>query len=181
MLEALGMPLPGESLLIVSAILAGRGEISFAALFAGGWAGAIAGDNIGYFVGRMLGRNLLTRYGGKIGLSAERLTRIEAIFMRHGAATVAIAPFVNVLRQLNGVVAGTMKLPWWKFVTFNALGSALWVGAWSAVGDYLGKHGTDLANPMRDVGTLGMLVAIAVVIAIAVVVYRKRHLAKPVP
>ena len=172
--ESLGLPLPGESLLIVSAILAGRGEISFAGLFVAGCAGSILGDNTGYLVGWMLGRRLLTRYGGKVGLSAERIERIEAVFVRYGAATVAFAPFVNVLRQLNGIVAGTLKMSWWKFLLFNALGSALWVGVWCVVGHYLGKHGTDIADPMRDSGTLAAIVAMAALIAIAVYVYRKR-------
>ncbi len=181
LLESFGMPLPGESLLIIKAKLAGRGENSFAALFVGGCAGAIVGDNIGYFIGGMLGRTLLLRYGGKIGLTAERLAKIEAVFARHGAATVAIAPFVNVLRQLNGVVAGTMKLPWWKFATFNALGSALWVAVWTTIGAWLGKHGKDLAEPMRDLGSLGAAIAIAAVISIAVYIYRKRARAIPQP
>ena len=173
--ESLGMPLPGESLLVVSAVLAGRGEISFIGLFVAGCAGAVVGDNIGYIVGRMLGRRLLSRYGGKIGLSAERLDKIEAVFVHYGAATVAFAPFVNVLRQLNGVVAGILKMAWWKFLVFNALGSALWVGVWCVVGDYLGKHGNDVAVPMRDWGTLAAIVPIAALIAIAAYLYRRRN------
>jgi membrane protein DedA with SNARE-associated domain len=87
--ESLGLPLPGESLLIVAAILAGRGDISFSGLFFAAWAGAVIGDNIGYVIGRMLGRNLLRRYGRKIGLTAERLNKVEVAFAYYGPLTSA--------------------------------------------------------------------------------------------
>ena len=144
-LELLGIPLPGESLLIVAASLAGRGDISIVSLLLSAWAGAVLGDNIGYIVGRMLGRNLLLRYGEKIGLNTKRLRRMEAIFARYGSLTVGVARFFNVLRQLNGVVAGTLKMDWRKFLLFNALGGALWVSVWTMAGLYLSLHGVDIA------------------------------------
>src|ERR1039458_5882519 len=82
--ESLGIPLPGESLLIVAAILAGRGDISFPGLLVAAWAGAVLGDNIGYLIGRILGHRLVWRYGRKIGLTAERLRKVEAVFVRYG-------------------------------------------------------------------------------------------------
>ena len=82
-LELFGAPLPGESLLIVAAILAGRGELSFPALLFSAWAGAVTGDNIGYLIGRRLGHKLLSRYGGMVGLKSDRLRKVEAIFARY--------------------------------------------------------------------------------------------------
>jgi membrane protein DedA with SNARE-associated domain len=78
--ESFGLPLPGESLLVVAAILASRGEISFPSLFFSAWAGAVLGDNVGYLAGRMLGHKIIWRYGAKIGLNAERLQKVEAAF-----------------------------------------------------------------------------------------------------
>ena len=72
MLEAFGMPLPGESLLIFSAALAGRGEMSLPALLICAWAGAVIGDNVGYVIGRTLGRAAVARFGAKIGLTEAR-------------------------------------------------------------------------------------------------------------
>jgi hypothetical protein len=71
--ESFGVPLPGESLLIVAAILAAHGDISFPSLFISAWAGAVIGDNIGYLIGWKFGHKLVWQLGGKIGLSAERL------------------------------------------------------------------------------------------------------------
>ena len=115
-LESFGVPLPGESLLIVAAILAGRGEISFPVLLLSAWGGAVTGDNIGYLIGRILGHKLLRRYGGKIGLKPDRLRQVEAVFARYGPITVGFARFFNILRQLNGVVAGALEMHWLRFL-----------------------------------------------------------------
>jgi membrane protein DedA with SNARE-associated domain len=158
-LESLGIPLPGESLLIVAAILAGRGDISFPGLLVAAWAGSVLGDNIGYLIGRMLGRRLVLRYGAKIGLTPERLRRVEAVFAQYGPVTVAFARFVNLLRQLNGVVAGTVNMEWRRFMAFNALGGALWVLAWTMAGFYLSRHGARIDELLHKLGYLGALFA----------------------
>ena len=163
--ESLGIPVPGESLLVVAAVLAGRGEISLPGLIFSAWVGAVIGDNIGYLGGRMLGHRLVWRYGGKVGLTAERLNKIETTFARYGPVTVVFARFVNVLRQLNGVIAGTMQMEWWRFLTFNALGGALWVLAWVAAGFYLGSHGADIAVLVHKSGILGMFAFVVALIA----------------
>jgi membrane protein DedA with SNARE-associated domain len=154
-LESLGIPLPGESLLVIAAILAQRGDISFPGLLIAAWAGSVIGDNIGYLVGRMLGRRLILRYGAKIGLTAERLHRVEAAFARYGPVTVAFARFFAVLRQLNGVVAGTVQMDWRRFMAFNALGGALWVLAWTMAGFYLSRHGARIDVLLHKLGYLG--------------------------
>jgi len=172
--ESLGVPLPGESLLVVSAILSGRGDLSFPGLLVSAWAGSVIGDNIGYLIGRMLGRRLAWRYGGKIGLTAERLQKVEALYAHYGAVTVAFARFVNVLRQLNGVVAGTMQMDWRHFLAFNALGAAFWVLAWTMAGFYLGRHGTHIAMLLHRLGFLGpVLAAIALTVVVAYVFGRR--------
>ena len=110
--DSFGVPLPGKSLLIVASVLAGRGDISFSSLLFFAWVVAVVGDNIGYVIGRILGRTVVLRNGEKIGLNAERLRKIEEVFARYGPVTVAFARFVNILRQLNGVVAGTLNMDW---------------------------------------------------------------------
>jgi membrane protein DedA with SNARE-associated domain len=177
-LESFGAPLPGESLLLVAAILAGRGEISFSSLFFSAWAAAVIGDNIGYLIGRILGRNLLLRYGEKIGLNAERLRKVEEVFARYGPLTVGFARFVNVLRQLNGIVAGALQMDWRYFLIFNALGGALWVLVWTTAGYYLGSHGSDIAALTHKVGFAGGLFVLIALIVILAYKYGPRILAK---
>ena len=176
--ELFGIPLPGESLLVVAAILAGRGGISFSGLFFAAWAGAVIGDNIGYLIGRMLGRNLLLRYGGKIGLTTERLRKVEAVFARFGPLTVGFARFLNVLRQLNGVVAGTLEMDWRQFLVFNALGGALWVLVWTLVGFYLGVNGADIEAVVHKLKFLGAIFVLIATIVTLIYVYGHRILTR---
>ncbi|QID16411.1 DedA family protein [Nitrogeniibacter mangrovi] len=131
-LEALGAPLPGETLMIaLGTSLAARHE-SLVPVFFALWVGAVAGDNIGYLIGRRFGRNAVLHHGTRFGLTEARLQRAEAAFARYGVALVLVARFFVLLRQLNGVLAGTLALPWWRFVLANTLGGALWVGLWLA-------------------------------------------------
>ncbi len=176
--ESCGMPLPGESLLVVAAILSGRGDFSFPSLFFSAWAGAVLGDNIGYLIGRMLGHDLLWRYGRKVGLNAERLGKVQAIFARYGPLTVGFARFVTVLRQLNGVFAGTVRMDWRRFLLFNALGGALWVVVWTMAGFYLGRHGADVAGLVHKLGFIGAICVSIGLVVILAYVYGHRFFAK---
>src|SRR5262249_4126053 len=69
-----------------------------------------------------------------------RLDKAEVFFNRHGAWIITIARFIEVLRQANGIVAGTTGMRWRRFLAFNALGAALWVGTWVSLGYLAGKH-----------------------------------------
>ncbi len=178
--ELLGLPLPGESLLIVAAVLAGRGDISFPVLLLSAWGGAVAGDNIGYLIGKTLGRTLLRRYGRKVGIKPESLQQVEAAFARYGAIAVGVARFVNVLRQLNGVVAGALEMHWLRFLVFNALGGAIWVVTWTAAGYYLGKNDTKIELLVHRLGVYGLVIVVVVAgLVIGVVWYRSRRAKLP--
>ena len=163
-LEALGAPVPGETLLIFSAVLAARGEMSLPALLVCAWAGSVLGDNIGYWIGRRLGRVAVTRYGSRIGITPQRFDAIEGVFARYGAATVGFARFVNILRQLNGIVAGTLGMPWRRFLLFNALGAALWVAVWVLGAFYLGEHISTIARIGHHGGVVAGVAVLAVIL-----------------
>lgn len=173
--ESLGMPLPGESLLVVAAILAGRGEISFPALLLSAWGGAVIGDNIGYLIGRTLGRTLLRRYGRKVGIKPESLQKVEAVFARYGAVAVGFARFINILRQLNGVVAGALEMPWSKFLFFNTLGGAAWVAAWTTAGFYLGTHGAEFEELVQKLGIYSVVIAVAAAALVIGIIWHRTH------
>ncbi len=173
--ESFGVPLPGESLLIVASVLAGRGVLSFPSLLFFAWVGAVVGDNIGYLIGRLLGRAVVLRHGKKIGLHAERLRKIEDVFARYGPATVAFARFINILRQLNGVVAGTLNMDWRWFLVANAAGGALWVLAWGFAGFYLGEHLSDIIAFARNLGGIAAIVILAVLLFVLFYAARGRR------
>jgi len=80
-IEAIGAPVPGESLLIFASVLAGRGEMSLPALLIFAWVGSVIGDNLGFLIGRKLGRKTVLRYGAKVGLTNERFSKIEMLWV----------------------------------------------------------------------------------------------------
>lgn len=173
--EALGAPVPGETLLIFAAFLAARGEISLPGLLAAAWAGSVMGDNAGYLIGKKLGRAAVARFGSKVGLTEERFAKVEEIFARYGGTTVTFARFFSVLRQLNGIVAGTLGMDWRRFLTFNAIGAALWVGVWVLGPYYLGEHTAEIAQIAHRVGRTGAIViGILIVVALAALWWRWR-------
>ncbi len=155
-LESFGLPLPGETILILSGAMAGRGEMHLVPLIAFAWSAAVAGDCVGYLIGMRLGRSLLIHHGARIGLTEARYARVERAFNRYGAIAVAFARFFDILRQLNGIVAGTAGMPFLRFLGFNMIGATLWVGVWS-IGSYVfaGEAGS-IADLLKHLGPLGI-------------------------
>lgn len=139
-LEDFGVPSPGETVLIAGAVYAGAGRLNVVLVALVGFAAAVVGDNIGFAIGHFGGHAAVERYGKYIFVTPERLDRVEAFFARHGGKVVTIARFVEGLRQANGIVAGISEMAWPRFLAYNALGAALWVGLWVTVGYTAGNH-----------------------------------------
>lgn len=129
------------------------------------------GDNIGFAIGHFGGRPLAERLGRYVFLSPARLDKAESFFTRHGGKVVVIARFVEGLRQANGIIAGIAGMHWAKFLAFNALGAALWVGLWVALGDLAGTHITAVYETFHRY-QLYLLIALGVLIVAGIV----RHL-----
>ena len=135
-LESVGAPLPGEATLITASALALGGQLPLSGVFLVATLAATLGDNVGYWIGRKGGSVLLERFGHFVGLTTQRRAWIEQLYTERGAIIVVGARFVVVLRQLNGIVAGSMKMAWPVFALANAVGALLWAGAW-CFGPYL--------------------------------------------
>ena len=140
MLEDFGVPAPGETVLVAAALYAGTGRLNIMAVGVVAVIAAVAGDNIGYAIGRYGGRSLVLGFGKYVRLTSERFAKAERFFTRHGGKMVIIARFVEVLRQLNGIIAGLAGMAWPRFLIFNAIGAVLWVGTWAMLGDLAGSH-----------------------------------------
>src|SRR5690242_4493348 len=139
-LEDFGIPVPGETVLIIAAVYAGTGRLNIWLVAVIGFVAAVLGDNVGFGIGHFGGRPLAERYGKYIFLTRERLDKTARFFDRHGGKVIVIARFVEGLRQANGIIAGITGMHWSKFVPFNALGAALWVGVWVSIGYFSGSH-----------------------------------------
>ncbi len=140
MLEDFGIPVPGETILIAGAVYAGAGRLNVLAVGVVGFIAAIIGDNIGFAIGHFGGRALALRWGKYVFLTEERLNKAENFFDRRGAIVITFARFVEGLRQANGIIAGITGMHWLRFLIFNAIGAALWVGTWVSLGYLAGNH-----------------------------------------
>ncbi len=164
LLENAGLPVPGETVLLLASFLAySQGELHLPYIILVGTIAATVGDNVGYGVGRWGGRPLLERYRKFFRLEPETIEKGERLFARYGAATIYIARFVFGLRMIAGPLAGVLRMRWEKFALFNALGAISWVTAIACVGYFFGKQWQRLLPVIRNVN-----IALLVVIGLAV-------------
>ncbi|MCB1769869.1 MAG: DedA family protein [Candidatus Competibacteraceae bacterium] len=125
--EGFGIPAPGQTLLIAGAVTAAsQQQLRIEWLLLTAFLAALLGNSLGYLIGRRGGQALLRRFR----ISDRHLQRIEQGFTRYGGGLIIMARFFDGLRQLNGIAAGLLEMPWWRFSLYNALGAALWVGCW---------------------------------------------------
>jgi len=161
-LECLGLPLPGEGALIVSAIYAGSTHgMNPVLVIVAAASGAIVGQTIAYWIGLKLGHSLLRRYGQKIGLSWRRLALGRMLFRKHGFKLVVVARFIVVLRVITAMLAGANQMPWRKFILANVIGSVAWASVYGLGASVLGNHMKHSSGPIGiAVGVVVLLISL---------------------
>jgi membrane protein DedA with SNARE-associated domain len=149
MLESIGLPLPGESLLIAAAIYAGTTHhLNIFILVPVAAAAAIIGDQIGYFLGRWIGFRILNRWGPKIGLSDQRLDLGRFLFRRYGGGVVFFGRFVAILRTFAALLAGANRMPWRSFLLWNASGGIAWTSLYGFAAYLMGDASKRISGPV---------------------------------
>ena len=172
-LESMGLPLPGETVLLAAAAYAGAGgPLHIAGVIGSASAGAILGDTAGYWLGRFGGLPLLERYGQYIWLSRPKLARAQAYFERHGGKTVFFGRFVAFLRIFAALLAGVGGMPYGRFLTYNVLGGVCWAVIMGSLGYTLGRN---LPLLERSVRWLGLGGAGVLILVVAAMLYLRRH------
>jgi membrane protein DedA with SNARE-associated domain len=130
----------------------------------------VLGNSLGYLIGRVGGRPLLRR----LPISEERLGRVEALFKRYGAVFIVVARFLDGPRQLNGIMAGMLEMPWWRFSLWNLCGALLWVGVWGLGVYALDRDLDPLLALVRRFEPLAIALTAAALFAGLVYVWRRR-------
>src|SRR3954451_8431842 len=144
MLESFGIPLPGETALVFFGVLASKGDYGIVSVIAIAAIAAIVGDNLGYWViGRLGGRALFTRTPWLKRWSDSVIPRAEKVMRRHGAKTVFFGRFIAILRFTAAWVAGLGRMPWWRFLFWNAVGGIVWATAVGLVAFWGGRAAAD--------------------------------------
>lgn len=176
--ESLGIPLPGEIVLISAALLSSQhGDVNPVILGACASAGAVVGDSIGYAIGRKGGRPLLAKMGRKFPkhFGPGHVATAERSFEKWGMWAVFFGRFIALLRIFAGPLAGVLHMPYWKFLIANVLGGVVWAGGTTAVIYYVGVVAEEWLKKFSYVG-----LGVAVLIGLASMLIVKRRAAKMV-
>ncbi|XUL86694.1 DedA family protein [Streptomyces galilaeus] len=171
--ESLGIPLPGEIVLVSAALLSSQHSgINPIVLGACASLGAVIGDSIGYAIGRKGGRPLLAWLGNKFPrhFSEGHVATAERSFEKWGMWAVFFGRFIALLRIFAGPLAGVLHMPYWKFLTANLLGGVIWAGGTTAVVYYVGVVAEDW---LKRFSYFGLAAAVLVGLASMLMVRRK--------
>jgi membrane protein DedA with SNARE-associated domain len=171
--ESLGIPLPGEIVLVSAALLSSQGHVNPWIVGACASAGAVMGDSIGYVIGRRGGKPLLEKLGRRFPkhFSSAHIASAERSFERWGMWAVFFGRFIALLRIFAGPLAGVLRMRYWKFLTANLMGGVIWAGGTTAVVYYVGV----VADAwLKRFSWLGLVAALLVGLASMLIVRRKQ-------
>lgn len=173
-LENMGLPVPGETMLLLASFLAySQNELQLGYIILIGVCAATLGDNLGYAIGYRGGRPLLDRYRNVFRIRPDTIVQGERLFAQYGTVTIFFARFIFGLRVIAGPLAGVLRMPWKRFAIFNFLGALLWVSVIATIGHKFGKHWDLLVDYLERLNTS---VLIAVVVALVILwVWRRRR------
>jgi len=174
-LESAGLWLPGETALIAAGVYASKGHLSISGVIAVATAGAILGDNIGYWLGREGGRRLLYRYAWLARFADRVIPTAERFFARHGGKAVFLARFFGGVRVTGAWMAGITRMPWWRFLFWNAAGGITWAVGVGLVAFYAGKAAADAIARYGVYGAVVLVVVLAAAL-VGLHMWRRRAL-----
>lgn len=155
-LESLGVPSPGETALVLAAVLASQGKLQIWLVLVIGIASAIIGDNIGYLLGRKFGREVLEA-PGPFQARRKRLLAIgDRFFDKHGSKTVFIARWIALVRFVAAWLAGINEMRFREFFFWNALGGITWGLTFGLVGYFAGTAAADAITSFGVYAAIGL-------------------------
>jgi membrane protein DedA with SNARE-associated domain len=163
-LESVGLPVPGETVLILAGIISGtKHELNIVEVVLTAGAAAVVGQMIGYVIGREFGYYLLLRYGTYLRITESRIKLGEYLFLRHGGKIIIAARFVPFLRAFAGILAGANRMPWRQFLLANVVGAFVWAAFFGFAAYMFGRQIERLAGPMVIV--IGIATVVFLIVA----------------
>jgi membrane protein DedA with SNARE-associated domain len=165
--ENLGLPLPGEAIVLVGGFLAGRGELSLTGVIVSAIAGATIGNTLGYWLGVYGGWPLLLRVGQLFKVEESRLVSLKERFAKNAGRAVLLGRFVTLFRIFAGPLAGIVEMPFWRFTLYNVTGAVLWATVMVTLAFFTGEL-VPLDKLMAWVGQFGLVILGAIALWFAV-------------
>ena len=173
-IESLGVPLPGEIVLVSAALLSSRHELAVSPLWiaVAATTGAVVGDSLGYGIGRRFGMSLFEWAGRKLPrhFGPSHVRAAERLFARWGVFAVFFGRFIALLRIFAGPLAGALQMQYRRFLGANVLGGVCWA-AGTTFAVYL--LGIVAEKWLARFSWIGLVVALLVGLAISLVIRRR--------
>jgi len=138
--ENFGIPLPGQFAFVTAILLASKGELDLSRVALTAWTASILGGFVGFAIGRFGGHRVLERYGKFIWITPERLHKAEGFFSHYGGGVIVLARFFEGLRQIYGILAGSLNISWRYFSVCNLAGATVWAAVWVGLLLWFGRH-----------------------------------------
>lgn len=165
LLENAGVPVPGETILIVAAVFSyNTHHLHLQWIMVVGIFAATTGDNIGYWIGHKGGRPLLERWKRFFHVRDEHIASAEDLIERHGSWAIFFARFVTGARVIAGPLAGVLRMEWKRFALFNLLGATVWVVTIAGVAYAFGSQLDRLLALMSDFNWAILAFVVAIVL-----------------
>ncbi|MGA9858153.1 MAG: DedA family protein [Solirubrobacteraceae bacterium] len=167
-LESMGVPSPGETALVLAAVLASQGKLQIWLVIVIASASAILGDNIGYLLGRRFGREVLESRGPFHKHRREVIRAGDRFFERHGPKAVFFARWIALVRFAAAWLAGINKMKYGEFFFWNALGGITWAVTYGLVGYFAGNAAARAISRFGIYALIGLAALFAVYIIVKV-------------
>ena len=173
-LESMGVPSPGETALVLAAVLASQGKLQIWLVILIGVSSAIIGDNLGYWLGRRFGRDVLESERGPFHARRIRVIRAgDEFFEKHGPKAVFFARWIALVRFAAAWLAGINEMRFREFFFWNALGGITWGLTFGLVGYFAGSAAATAITSFGVYALIGLIVL--AVAAYALVKWRGRR------
>jgi membrane protein DedA with SNARE-associated domain len=173
--EGFGIPVPGQTLLIVGAVMATRGNFNITLLLVSAWLAAVGGNVTGYFIGRRGGEKLLKH----LPVNPARLGHMESLCARYGYLLVLVSRFIDGLRQTANILVGALRMRFVLFLVMSSAGSLLWVGFWGLGAYYLGQNFQAIALWLKQLSPYSWAATVLLIVVLCIYLIHWRRAHKP--
>ena len=157
---SLGIPLPEESILLLSGYLASTGFFKLWWVIVFGLIGTFIGDNLAYWLARKKGLNFMLKYGELFSLQKKHLKKAEDFFKRHGGKAVFLSRFIIGFRFFGPVLAGVSNMKWSRFQIYNLIAAVIWIPFISFLGYLFGTNIIGILVNLKEFGHILFIFAL---------------------
>ena len=174
-IEGMGIPLPGETALLVAGAFAGAGTLDIRLVIVVGAVAAITGDSGGYFLGWRWGRSLVDRWGPRFGLTPARVAYLDRFFHRYGVLAVFFGRYQAIFRTYIGIFAGMARMPFGRFFLVRFASCIVWALMYGLLAYYLWQQWPRVQQLLHRFSLASLVVAGAVVVVAALVLFLRHR------